>query len=191
MYDKNLHHRRSIRLRGYDYSRPGTYYVTICAQDMLKLFGEIVEGEMKRNQFGEIVQFCWNDLPHHYTGIELDSFVVMPNHVHGIIVICELAGPPDVGAGFKPAPTAGTDSARAGFKPAPTTPKPLSEVVRGFKTFSARRINEMRGTPGTPVWQRNYFERIVRNDGELNKIREYIHTNPLRAETDWENILGT
>jgi REP element-mobilizing transposase RayT len=177
MYDKTIHHRRSIRLRGYDYSRPGSYSVTICSQGMLDLFGEIVEGEMKRNPFGEIVWSCWNDLPRHYARVELDSFVIMPNHVHGIIVIrapvVPLAVPLVVRAGLKPAPTK------------------LSEIVRGFKTFSARRINATRGTPGTSVWQRNYYERIIRNDDELNKIREYINTNPLRAETGWENILGT
>ncbi len=167
-YDTNRHHRRSIRLKGYDYSRAGAYFVTICTQNRAHLFGEVVEGEMRLNTFGEIVQAVWFDLPHHYGHVQLDAFVVMPNHVHGIIVLT-------------------ADPIGAGFKPAPTGRYPLSEVVRAFKTFSARRINHMRGTPGVPVWQRNYYEHIIRNDRELNAIRRYIFDNPQHWYADQYN----
>ena len=183
----NIHHRHSIRLKGFDYAQAGAYYVTICSHDRQCLFGDIIDGEMQINQFGEIVGKAWTDLPNHYPHLELDRFVVMPNHVHGVVVF--------VGAGLKPAPTnAGLkpggnicDDAKivgAGFKPAPT-PAPamdkrhgLPEIVRAFKTFSARHINENRNSPGVTVWQRNYYEHIIRDDDDYNRIAEYIDTNP-------------
>jgi putative transposase len=174
-FNSEKHCRRSIRLPGYDYSQPGAYFVTICTQDRAYLFGEVVNGEMRLNKYGQIVDDAWNDLSNHYAGLILDAFVIMPNHVHGVIV---LTGDPIwdglVGAGLKPAPTH-------------TKHVPLSEIVRAFKTFSARRINQCRGTPGAPVWQRNYYEHIIRNEESLNRIREYILQNPLRWHLDREN----
>jgi putative transposase len=137
------YHRRSIRLPAYDYSREGTYYVTSCAQDRACLFGDVANGEMVLNQRERVVQQCWDDLMRHYNGIELDAFVIMPNHVHGIVVITgdvmAVKSGVVVGAGLKPAPTA---IKRHG----------LPEIIRAFKTFSARKINVMRNTPGKPVW---------------------------------------
>ncbi|GBD27454.1 hypothetical protein HRbin30_02801 [bacterium HR30] len=180
--------RRSIRLKGYDYSQDGAYFVTIVTQDRACLFGQVVDGEMRLNELGTIVWATWHDLPRHYPNVDLDAFVVMPNHVHGIIVLTP------VGAGFKPAPTnaAGFKPAptnATGFKPAPTAGRVhgLTEMVRAFKTFSARRINERRGTPGVRVWQRNYYEHIIRNDESLNRIREYIANNLLQWALDREN----
>jgi REP element-mobilizing transposase RayT len=169
-YDPERHHRRSVRLKGYDYSQAGAYFITIVTQGRVCLFGEVVAGELRLNKVGRMVASAWEDLPNHYAGVGLDAFVVMPNHVHGIVV---LAGP-TVGAG---------SDVGAGLKPAPT----LSEIVRAFKTFSARRINEHRGTRGMPVWQRNYYEHVVRDDESLDRIREYIAGNPLRWESDREN----
>jgi putative transposase len=187
-YDPGKHHRRSIRLKGYDYSQAGAYFVTICTQERDCLFGNVEDGEIWLNEHGQIVQAIWDDLPHHYAGVVLDAFVVMPNHVHAIVVITHNV---DVGAGLKPAPT------KSGLaKPAPTIPAPaetkpkhhgLPEIIRGFKTFSARRINEYRNTPGSPIWQRSYFEHIIRNEESLNRIREYITNNPLRWDLDREN----
>lgn len=168
-YDREVHHRRSIRLRGYDYARPGAYFVTVCTHAKGHLFGDVEEGQMKPNAFAETVRLSWTDLPRHYPNIRLDSFVVMPNHVHGII---EMVGAGLYGRVCKPAPT-----------------HALSEIVRGFKTFSARSINGMRGTPGRPVWQRNYYEHIIRDAKELAVIREYIATNPVRWDTDPENVM--
>ena len=158
--------RKSIRLKEYDYSQAGTYFVTICTQDRECLFGQIVDENMILNENGKIVLSCWNDLPNHYSHVRLDAFQIMPNHVHGIIFI--------VGAGFKPAPT-------------PTKRHGLPEIVRAFKTFSARRINESRRTPGESIWQRNYYNRIIRNEDELNRIREYIIDNPLKWDLDNDN----
>lgn len=145
-FDPKIHHRRSIRLQGYDYSQVGAYYVTIVINRRECILGEIINGEMLLNQFGKIVQHTWFDLPKHYSHIELGTFCIMPNHVHAVIII--------VGAGH-----------------------PLSEIVRAFKSFSARRINEIRKTPGIPVWQRNYYEHIIRNAEEHNRIHLYIEAN--------------
>ncbi len=212
-YDPKGHHRRSIRLQGYDYSRPGMYFVTVCAQNRACLFGDVVDGEMCLNEAGCRVHAAWGDLPCHYSGVELDAFVVMPNHVHGIIMIVgeglEPVAETDhawlAGAGLKPAPTMplSSRSAGAGFKPAPTVPllsgsvgagfKPapaathLPELVRAFKTFSARKINGWRNVQGAAVWQRNYYEHIIRNDDALCRVREYIMNNPAQWALDREN----
>jgi putative transposase len=184
--------RKSIRLKHYDYSQAGAYFITVCTHDRQCLFGEIQNGNMRLNQFGQMVADCWLDLPHHYPHIELHDYVVMPNHFHGIVVIVDT-----VRAGFKPARTEPLQSARtesamvgAGFKPASTNPAPtnptptgrhgLPEIVRALKTFSARRINEYRNTPGISVWQRNYYEHIIRNEAAYWKIADYIQTNPQR-----------
>jgi len=138
---------------------------------MQQLFGWISDERMFLNQAGRIVQDCWADLPNHYPNIELDEFVVMPNHVHGILVILD----------DEP------HSVRAGLRPARTKRYALSEIVRAFKSFSSRKINSMRGTMGRPVWQRNYYEHIIRDERSLGRIREYIDTNPQRWSLDREN----
>jgi len=181
-----LHH-RNIRLAEYDYSREGSYYVTICAQDRRCLFGDIRNGEMRPNECGKIVKRCWEELVDHYSGICLDMFVIMPNHVHGIIVITgDVTVNHNVGDGLKPV--------GEGLKPSPTNTDDdnikchgLTEIVRAFKTFSARKINEKRGTQGQKVWQRNYYEHIIRNERSLARIREYIYDNPRYWQTDDEN----
>jgi putative transposase len=168
-------------------------------QNRESLFGWVNNEQMALNEYGEIVAACWDDLPRHYANVELDAFVVMPNHIHGIIVLT-------VGAGLKPAPTldmanpvtgVGLESnpihdvvnpiTGAGLKPTPTRPVkqyPLSEIVRAFKSFSARRINQQRGTPGRAVWQRDYYEHIIRNEIAYQRIRQYIATNPLEWTQD-------
>ena len=172
MYNPEKHHRRSIRLKEYDYSRAGAYFVTICTHNREYLFGNVVNDEMVLSEYGKIVENVWYNLTGHYQNIKLDKFIVMPNHIHGIIVLIDVD---IVGAGLKPAPTDLTKY------------YPLSEIIRAFKTFSARHVNELRKTPGIPVWQRNYHEHIVRNENELNRIREYIINNPLQWQFDREN----
>lgn len=192
-FDPKIHHRHSIRLKGYDYSQAGAYFVTIVAWQREMVFGEIVNGEMLLNRYGQIVLKAWLDLPCHYPHVELGAFVIMPNHAHGIIVLMDdcRGGSPISGGMFLP------DEARAGVEPLPasqTRPynpiKPrhgLSEIVRAFKSFSARRINHLRKTEGIPVWQRNYYEHIIRNEPEMDRIARYIETNPLRWADDDEN----
>jgi len=175
-YDPQRHHRRSIRLKGYDYSQAGAYFVTIVTQNKKCFFGDIVDSKMVLNDAGRTVEYTWHDLPKHNLHIELDAFVIMPNHLHGIIIISDHIVIL-VGAGSEPAPT--------------TTPKRhgLPEIIRQFKTYSSKRINQKRRTIGMPLWQRNYYEHIIRNEDELNRIREYIINNPLQWELDRENPL--
>jgi len=163
-----------LHLTGYDYAQAGAYFVTICVRGRECLLGKVIDGEMRMNTYGRIVQQVWEELPSHYPDVGLDAWIVMPNHVHGIVVLTE----PDphimsVGAGFKPAPT-GVQAKRY----------PLSEIVRALKTFSARRINELRGTVGRPFWQRGYYEHIIRNERELERICLYILANPARWKED-------
>ena len=140
--------RRSVRLRGYDYSTPGAYFITVCTRNRLPLFGEVANGRMAANRLGSVIENCWAKLPDHYDNVALDAFMLMPNHVHGVIIIED--GPTCVGAGFKPALPAAVSVRRHG----------VPEIVRAFKTFSARKINEMRASTGTPVWQRGFYDHV-------------------------------
>ena len=180
---KRRHH--SIRLQGYDYTRQGAYFVTICTRNRECLLGDIVEGRMHLSEAGRLAQAVWEDLPHHYPHVQIDVWVIMPNHMHGIIILTEAqATEDDMQSGADPKTNVG-----AGLKPAPTAPTRhgLSEIVRAFKTFSARRINALHNTVGTPFWQRNYYEHVIRNESALDRIRQYIVDNPARWPEDPEN----
>ena len=183
-YNPAIHHRRSIRLKGYSYSQDGVYFVTVCTENRECLLGEIKNSEMILNEYGEITKFTWSDLINHNKNISLDYFVIMPNHVHGIVMIMDNEN--HVGAGSKPAPIKFALIKRAGLEPAPTQ-NGLSEIVRQFKTFSAKRINTLRNTPAIPVWQRNFYDHIIRNEDELIRIREYIENNPIKWDLDKNN----
>ena len=144
------------------------------------IFGSISSGSLISSAAGRIVSECWFDLPNHHVGLELDAFVVMPNHIHGILLLCS----PKTDVIQKTAdrePVVG-----AGLRPARRNPS-VPEIIRAVKTFSALEINSIRGTKGQPVWQRNYFERVVRDGKEMEKIQRYIFENPMRWEFDREN----
>ena len=165
MYDPIKHHRRSIRLPGYDYSQAGYYFVTICCYQRQCLFGEIVNGKMQLNQYGEIVKEEWLRSSIIRQEIELDWYIVMPNHFHGIVIINS------VGAkGFSPSISRSKQSMKS---------KSLSSLITGFKSSVTKNINRIRHAPGTPVWQRNYYEHIIRTEASLDRIRTYIDNNPL------------
>lgn len=191
-YDPPRYRRRSIRLQGYDYSQEGVYFVTICTQKGGWLFGTIVDGNMRLNNGGTIAQACWVKVPAHFSHIALDVFVVMPNHVHGILSIADRADR-NVGAGsLRPCALDGASSGvqieTKGAETAPLQRKPtLGQTVAYFTYESAKRINAARGTPGAPVWQRNYYEHVVRNAETLTHIREYMLNNPLHWALDQEN----
>ena len=161
-YDPTRHHRRSIRLTGHDYAQGGGYFVTIvCVERALLL---------EDPRFRLAVEEAWLWLASQYDYVHLDEYVVMPNHLHGVIV------------------THGT--CRGDSRIAPTASvkrKPLGRLVGAFKTVSTKRINELRGTPGLTVWQRNYYEHIIRDEEELNRVRQYIIDNPTCWEQDPEN----
>ncbi|MDD5702689.1 MAG: transposase [Dehalococcoidales bacterium] len=159
--------RRNIRLPGYDYTGQGAYFITICTCDHQNLFGHISQDKMCLNPCGESVDSVWKGLPLHYPEVKNDVFIIMPNHVHGIIIIQE--------------------ARRAGPRPAPTQNHPLAEIVRAFKSYSTRRINEHRHSQGRSVWQRGYYEHVIRSEKELAAIGEYILCNAAKWETDREN----
>jgi REP element-mobilizing transposase RayT len=183
-YNPDKHHRRSIRLKGYDYTAAGAYFITICTHQRECLFGIIEDSEMRLNQLGQIVQFHWLNLPRHHSHVQLDEFIVMPNHFHGIIWL----GGMDCKGGFSKESSISPQELNA--KPAPTRISTnakrhgVPEIVRGFKTFSARRINQIRKRTGIPVWQRNYYEHIIRDDRALHNIRQYIQNNLLSWRQD-------
>ena len=164
--------RRSLRLPGYDYAQTGAYFVTICTRGRVCFLGDVVDGEVRLSEFGRLANSVWLELPRHYPHVRLDAWVVMPNHVHGIVML-KLTDDV-VGAGLKPAPTG---RRRHG----------IPEVVRAFKTYSARCINAARGATGTPFWQRNYYEHVIRDEESLDRIRRYIAENPARWDEDPEN----
>jgi len=285
-YDPNRHHRRSIRLKGYDYSRPGAYFITIVAQDRACLFGKVVDGVMHLSEVGQIVAESWQWLAAQYDYVTLDAWVVMPNHIHGIIVITDQGGDDGGRGGSRTAPTANApttsnaptapdaltvnaptapdaptvnaptapdaptvnaptapdaptvnaptapdaptvnaptanaptasnaptapdaptasnaptapDAPTASNAPtanapttnAPTAPakrKTVGRLVGAFKTVSTKRINDQRGTPGAQVWQRDFYEHIIRDAAALARIRRYIVENPARWASDPEN----
>lgn len=167
------HQRRSIRLNGYDYSQNGAYFVTICTHEREHLFGEIVSEVMVLNAFGKIAQEEWARTAGIWCEIELDAFIVMPNHIHGIVMI---EGNHSMLTGAH------------GHAPVQRTPKSLAVFVMGFKSAVTKRINEHRALPDTTVWQQNYDEAIIRSEITLNALRQYIEANPARWAFDKENV---
>ena len=171
---RNSRHRRSIRLREYDYTEVGAYFVTICTYNRECLFGEIVHGEMRLNGFGKTIEDEWLRTATIRPYIELEGGVIIPNHVHGIVSVR------DEGRGkARLVPTTGTFG-----RPVAGS---LPTIIGAFKSASTRRINEMRGTPRAPLWQRNYFEHVIRNEAELSRVRKYIALNPSRWGDDISN----
>jgi REP element-mobilizing transposase RayT len=168
-YDPERHHRRSIRLQGYPYTRPGIYFLTICTYRRICLFGQVHNGRLVHNRFGEVAVACWREIPVHFPHVRLDAFVVMPNHVHGLLIIPDRIP--------EPVPE---QEERFGRPVAGSIPT----IVRSYKAAVTARINRLRRTPGTPVWQRNYYEHIVRNRRALEAIRRYIAENPARWQQD-------
>ena len=178
VYDPDKHHRRSLRLRGYEYAQAGAYFVTLCADQRVCLFGDVVDGEMRLSEAGRIVHEEWLRTEAIRSEVELDVFQVMPNHFHGIVIITDLVPPNQE--------TPGVAGAH-GRAPLRRAPKSLGSLVAGFKSAVTKNINQMRRTPGRPVWQRNYYERVIRNQGELEGIQDYIVGNPAKWQEDAEN----
>jgi len=172
MDSKKNHNRKSIRIKEYDYSQPNWYYKTICTHDKECIFGIIQNGEVKLNEYGKIANQCLNEIQLHFEFTNLDYYVIMLNHIHFIINI-------------------DADKCRGTACRAPTHEnfgKPVAgsipTIIRSYKSVVTKQINILRQTPGFPVWQRNYYEHIIRNDVELYKIRQYIHNNPIKWEDD-------
>ena len=158
--------RKSIRLKGYDYTQSGAYFVTLVMRNRLSLLGEIVSGKMLLNGIGESIRDAWEWLAKRYPYVKLDEYVVMPNHFHGIIVL--------------------TNDRQPHHHSRPMN-KPLGRLMAAFKTVSTKQTNLLQGTPGQPMWQRNFYEHVIRDETELDRIRKYIADNPANWETDSEN----
>lgn len=201
-YNPEIHQRHSIRLKGYDYAEAGAYFVTICVQRRECLFGEVVEGHVRLSPAGETVQAVWEGLPERFSSIELDAAIIMPNHFHGIIVITESAegavgeGAINYEGAMNCAPTAGNiGDGSVGVRliaprftapgVSPVTRVALGEIIRVFKAVSTRLIR--RDRMPEYAWQRNYYERVIRNEGELERARAYIAENPQKWAQDTEN----
>jgi putative transposase len=164
-YNPDRHRRNSIRLPQWDYTNPGAYFVTICVKRHEITLGEVVEGKMLLSPFGQIAADAWLWLAQKYPYVYLDEWVLMPDHMHGIIVIQTL----------DPTPT-------------PIRVKPLGRLVGAFKTVSTKEINRLCNTPGTLFWQRAYYDRVIRDAQELNAVRRYIRDNPARWAAGRENL---
>ena len=173
-HEPKTYGRRSIRLKGYDYAQVGAYFVTIAVQGRLALLGEAGGGEVFLNQAGEMAHAVWRTMPQRFPSVEMDAFVVMPDHVHGIVVIR------GDGARAPIEDVRAPDSADA----APTA-RALGDVVGAYKSLTTAAYIRGVHDAGWPpfhgrLWQRNFYERVVRDEYEMNKIRAYIHDNPLR-----------
>ena len=182
-YDPDRHHRRSIRLKGYDYSQPGAYFFTISAQGRRELFGSVADDEMHLNAAGEMVHRRWQELGRRFAKVALDAFVVMPNHAHGIVFL------------ENPSPKEGlvvAGSRKQEERRGTTERVPLSKVVQWLKTVTTNEYIRGVENLGWPpfdgkLWQRNYWERVIRDERELARFRRYIVDNPLQWDLDREN----
>ena len=193
-FDPEIHHRRSIRLPGYDYSRPGYYFITLCGSFREYLFGEIIDNRMILNDFGRIAHDEWIQSANIRSEIELDEFVVMPNHFHAIVLIRD-DGRYDDGRRRGDRPVAPTNPENpvvptnpenpvAPTKPKGPKPKSIGSLIAGYKSSVTKKINHLRGKPGVLIWQRDYYEHIIRDDKSLVKIRKYILDNPKNWHKD-------
>lgn len=183
-FDPQKHHRRSIRLKGYDYASAGAYYVTIVAWRRECLFGEVVNGEMVLSKFGLVAKQQWEKLPNRFPNTELGAFMIMPNHMHGIVLITDGRGTAE-----NPNDLNGESSRRAPTQERFQKPVKgsIPTIIRSYKSAVSYRINLMRGTDGVPLWQRNFYEHVVRNEQDLQNKTDYINANPLLWDEDDEN----
>ncbi|TVQ50061.1 MAG: transposase [Gloeocapsa sp. DLM2.Bin57] len=179
-YNPSEHHRRSIRLPEYDYSQSGMYFITICTYQKQCLFGEINQGQMYLNQIGKMVAQEWLNSAKIRQEITLDEWIIMPNHIHGIVIIEKET---DFNQGINHQKGASLAPLQGGRKP-----RSLSSFVGGFKSAVTKRIKAISTEPNPPVWQRNFYESIIRNEQKLWQIREYILNNPYRWQQDPEKL---
>jgi REP element-mobilizing transposase RayT len=181
-FNKDIHHRKSIRLRGYDYSQPGAYFITICTHQRQSLFGDIVDGVMMLNTAGNIAHDEWKNISDIRHDVSLCEFVIMPNHMHGIINVgahCMRPMNNDMNSMNNMHSVSGNQQSGR-VQRAPT----VGDIVRGYKSAVTKRLWESCGNQGHPVWQRNYHEHIIRNEQAYQNIAEYIRANPQKWQDD-------
>jgi putative transposase len=202
-------HRHTLRRRDYDYALAGAYFVTICTYQRACLLGRVTDGQMRISPLGRIAVFCWCDLREHFPAVTLDAFVVMPNHPHGIILLKGI----DEHAAFVPdqageaclAPTnnhlvgegqaatvarggQGLTMAGNGSPPSQGAQRPtLGTIVAAFKSAATRAARQKTGTPNLRLWQRTYYEHVIRTETALARIRQYIENNSAKWALDQDN----
>jgi putative transposase len=191
-FDPKIHHRRSIRLKEYDYASPGGYFVTIVTWQRECLFGEIVNAESRLNRIGKIVESEWLETSKRLSYIELSTFMVMPNHFHGILHIHETVGATRQGQtgmnpGMEPSRTVPTVSMDGSPLPRKIKPASLGAIIAQFKSRVTKRIWKISEFKNKSIWQRNYHEHIIRDEQDLQNKTEYIQANALLWEQDDEN----
>lgn len=185
-YDPNIHHRRTIRLKGYDYNQNGVYFITICLQDRKCLFGKIIDDKCRGERFfapteaGQIAKQCWLEIPQHYPNVILNDFIIMPNHIHGILVINNDILPvhDDWAKNLSPV----HDDRAKDFSPLRGPSRTIGAIVRGYKIGVTKWFRQ--NTDIYDAWQRNYYEHIIRNEKSMEKIREYVINNYYTWEKD-------
>src|SRR5680860_225951 len=178
--------RRSLRLREFNYGQPGNYFFTICTFERACFLSVVRECEVHLSTIGELVNTAWLAIPDHHPAVLLDEMVIMPNHVHGILCIQSDENGMPIDRGI-PAPTVTQSSETPARRSAGPGKGTLGAIIGSFKSSSSRNINRHRGTAAAPVWQRNYYEHIIRNERSLDRIRTYIAGNPARWDDDDEN----
>jgi len=189
-YNPNKHHRKSIRLKGYDYAKEGLYFITVCCQDRICLFGEVKDGKMMLNDAGKVAEECWLAIPNHFPNVVLHEHVVMPNHIHGVIEIAEdkrLSSTNAVVRAKNISPPSFEDEVQnlsskslLGGAKNLSPLRTVGSIVRGFKIGVTKWMRQ--NTKIYDVWHRNYYEHIIRNEQAYNNISNYIINNP----TNWE-----
>lgn len=186
--DKEVHNRKSVRLKEYDYAQSGLYFVTVCTFNKECLFGKIKNGAMVINNYGEIVRDEWVETKNIRDDIKLHQFVIMPNHIHGIIEITQHTITPQICRGVSHTPVMehvpNESNGAHSNTPLRSPSRTVGAIIRGVKSAATKRINKIRQTPGAKLWQRNYYDHIIRNEKSYLEISEYIINNPLRWHED-------
>lgn len=205
--DPGVQRRRSTRLARYDYATVAAYFVTLCTWNRTCLFGDVVEGIMQLSTAGMVAERLWRTVPDHFSSVMLDAFVVMPNHVHGILMLGESKSEERQEDRATHADGAVQDRARqedrllrenrathasplregAGGRPRGPARRSLGAIVGSYKAATSRLIHAAAGSPGMPLWQRNYHDHIIRDEADLERVRRYIEANPARWAEDDEN----
>jgi REP element-mobilizing transposase RayT len=174
--------RKSIRLKGYDYSQAGLYFITICCQDRACLFGDVVNGKIGLNVAGKIANECWLEIPEHFPNVILHEYIVMPNHIHGIIELTEIVGAKNFSLHQHSPHHTGANDFSPLLIPFVSPSRTIGSIVRGFKIGVTKWMRQ--NTDFETVWQRNYHEHIIRNEQSYQTISDYIINNPAKWADD-------
>ncbi len=177
-FDNGSKKRRSIRLPEYDYGQAGAYFITVAAYHRKCVFGDIVNGEVRLSKMGVIVKTAWQELPAHFPNVINDEYVIMPNHLHGIIRIeTDIVGARHASPLRECVKNSG---------PRGTAPLSLGAIIGSFKSAASKRIHEIQGFEHFHLWQRNYYEHVIRDERDYERVLEYIRSNPMNWEQDLE-----